>query len=107
MAKRRRSRPETRIRLLSIDPRCAYCERELTFENATIDHVTPRSKGGSNHRSNSVLSCETCNRIKAGRTAEEWAEWLSRLLDGVRRVLALKSESPITKGTPCKPTLSK
>ena len=50
--------------------RCVYCRRvETAFE---IDHVIPRSRGGSDRVSNLVLSCHDCNRAKGDRTAAEF-----------------------------------
>ena len=40
---------------------------------ATLDHVTPRSKGGSNSPANLSTCCLMCNSIKSGRTYEEAA----------------------------------
>lgn len=50
---------------------CQYCNRRLTFREATIDHIVPRSRGGKNHWSNCVTACKTCNRRKDNKTPEE------------------------------------
>ncbi len=44
--------------------RCFYCTKPLTWSEKTIDHVIPRSKGGSNQVWNFVISCEPCNSNK-------------------------------------------
>jgi 5-methylcytosine-specific restriction endonuclease McrA len=50
--------------------RCVYCgQGETAFE---IDHVVPKSRGGSDRVSNLVLSCHDCNRAKGDRTAAEF-----------------------------------
>lgn len=50
--------------------RCAYCHQESSqFE---IDHIVPRSRGGSNRPSNLALACHHCNQEKGDRTAEEY-----------------------------------
>ncbi|GHO80303.1 hypothetical protein KSD_80740 [Ktedonobacter sp. SOSP1-85] len=47
--------------------RCVYCGRTDTpFE---LDHIQPRSRGGSNRVSNLALSCHACNAAKGERTA--------------------------------------
>jgi len=50
--------------------RCVYCHAtNVPFE---IDHVLPRSRGGSDRVSNLVLSCHDCNQAKGDRTASEF-----------------------------------
>lgn len=50
--------------------RCAYCHRaERIFE---LDHIVPRSRGGSDRASNFALSCYDCNSAKGNRTASEF-----------------------------------
>lgn len=46
---------------------CFYCDLSMEFRAARVDHQIPRSKHGSNHRSNLVLSCEPCNTAKGNR----------------------------------------
>lgn len=41
--------------------RCIYCERKLTNENATTDHIVPISEGGNNAQINLVVVCFDCN----------------------------------------------
>lgn len=43
---------------------CFYCHAPLTDDTRTIDHVIPRSKGGTNDLWNLCLSCVTCNNNK-------------------------------------------
>ena len=47
---------------------CVYCgsKKELT-----LDHVLPKSRGGSNEWTNLVTSCMKCNRKKADKTPDE------------------------------------
>ncbi len=50
--------------------RCAYCGKtEVPFE---IDHIRPRSRGGSNRISNLALACHSCNTTKGNQTAGEF-----------------------------------
>ncbi len=46
---------------------CGYCAGPA----ATIDHVVPRSRGGTNSWANLVACCRACNQRKADRTPEE------------------------------------
>ena len=59
--------------LLKWGYRCAYCHKEATATNRwEIDHILPRSRGGSDRPSNLALSCHACNQAKGNRTAEEF-----------------------------------
>lgn len=46
---------------------CAFCGGKAT----TIDHVIPRSRGGTNRWDNTVAACSPCNGRKGNRTPEE------------------------------------
>jgi 5-methylcytosine-specific restriction endonuclease McrA len=50
---------------------CAYCGNDLYNEYSELDHVIPRSKGGTNSPENLVVSCMECNRKKHSKTPEE------------------------------------
>jgi 5-methylcytosine-specific restriction endonuclease McrA len=47
--------------------RCGFCGGFAT----TIDHLLPRSRGGSNSWRNTVAACGGCNQRKGDRTPEE------------------------------------
>lgn len=52
--------------------RCRYCgEKLLGKAQATVDHVIPRSKGGSNRMANLVTACVPCNQAKADKLPGE------------------------------------
>jgi len=50
---------------------CQYCGIELNNKDATVDHVTPRSKGGASSWVNMVAACRDCNLVKGNRTPKE------------------------------------
>jgi 5-methylcytosine-specific restriction endonuclease McrA len=51
------------------DYQCAYCGSE---ENLTLDHITPRSKGGSDRVTNVLCACKECNNSKGHQM---WSDW--------------------------------
>ena len=50
--------------------KCIGCEYELPLHVLTIDHITPRSRGGLDSIGNLQLMCHTCNAIKGNRSME-------------------------------------
>ncbi len=50
--------------------RCRYCGCEC-IDDLSIDHVFPRSRGGSDKPGNLVVACVSCNSRKGDRTPEE------------------------------------
>lgn len=57
---------------------CQYCKRLLPPSRLSIDHVIPRSRGGSTSWENCVLACVRCNAKKGNRTPQESGLRLSR-----------------------------
>lgn len=51
--------------------RCQYCGHRQTNDLLTIDHVLPRSRGGTTGWTNCVIACIPCNRKKGCRTPEQ------------------------------------
>ena len=47
---------------------CQYCGNQPQPIDLTIDHVVPRSQGGTSTWENCVLACVKCNHKKADRT---------------------------------------
>jgi predicted restriction endonuclease len=48
---------------------CAYCGSE---ENLTLDHIIPKSKGGTDKTTNLICACKECNHDKGHQF---WSEW--------------------------------
>ncbi|HKS16092.1 MAG TPA: HNH endonuclease [Planctomycetota bacterium] len=51
--------------------RCQYCGARPGTPELTIDHIVPRSRGGTSTWTNCVLACVPCNARKADRTPAE------------------------------------
>ena len=51
--------------------RCQYCAKTRPRSALDIDHVQPRSRGGSESWTNLVTACQPCNRRKGRRTPNE------------------------------------
>lgn len=57
---------------------CQYCDKCLNLGEATIDHVVPKSKGGTNTWENVVLACAKCNQRKGNKLLENTSIRLSK-----------------------------
>jgi hypothetical protein len=50
--------------------KCAYCgAKDIPLE---VEHIVPKSRGGSNRVSNLALACNACNQTKGNQTAAEY-----------------------------------
>ncbi len=52
--------------------KCAYCDKQLSQDSATIDHILPKHKGGQNVKNNMLCSCSECNRLKGSAVLDVW-----------------------------------
>ncbi|NLG29436.1 MAG: HNH endonuclease [Chloroflexi bacterium] len=57
--------------MLRDDYTCQYCGEMLTRDEATVDHVLPKSRGGVTAWDNVVCACQSCNARKGSRTLAE------------------------------------
>lgn len=51
---------------------CPGCETHFPFRVMDVDHMLPRSRGGTDHPDNLQLLCSGCNRSKGDKTMAEW-----------------------------------
>lgn len=77
----KRPRPRVRLSRKEVFARdhytCQYCGTKS--KELTIDHVTPRYRGGRHTWDNLVSACKSCNHRKGGKTLEEARMKLIRL----------------------------
>ncbi|MDZ8264521.1 RNA-guided endonuclease IscB [Nostoc sp. ChiQUE01b] len=73
--------------------KCAYCDVEnVPFE---VEHIHPKSKGGSDRVSNLTIACHGCNQAKSNQPVEQFLAQKPELL---RRVLA-QAKTPLKDAT--------
>jgi 5-methylcytosine-specific restriction endonuclease McrA len=61
---KRRLWQEVHKRAVNLPVPCHWCRCLVTFAQATVDHVRPRSEGGPDDPSNIVIACDDCNQLR-------------------------------------------
>ena len=74
---------------------CQYCGQKLPSGDLTLDHVTPKSRGGGSTWENLVSCCFACNNKKDNRTP---AEAGMRLINGKPRPIMIHSKIRMLQG---------
>jgi hypothetical protein len=65
--------------------KCRLCSKYLKYQQASLDHYLPRSKGGTGDVFNLILCCKKCNNIKKSSIPEDFEELMITLFKiGVR-----------------------
>ena len=81
------------------DRTCAYCGAKDT--KLEIEHINPRSKGGSNRVSNLCLACVPCNQKKGNQDIKDFLkgkpDLLKRILAQAKRPLADTAAVNVTR----------
>lgn len=82
--------------------RCCYCKCPVADfgadeMSATVEHVVPRGRGGSNKRDNKKIACKRCNNEKGDMLPHEYREFLDRIasVTRFRNAAALKIRQEI------------
>ena len=65
--------------------KCAYCGNARA-ERYELDHVMPKSRGGTDRVSNLVVSCQDCNIAKGNLSVKEFLSDKPARLEAVRRL---------------------
>lgn len=77
-------RPEKRLAIYLRDGlACCYCGQAIedSGTSLTLDHLVPRSHGGSNEATNLVTACEKCNKSRQDRDWREFAKAVAGYLN--------------------------
>ena len=72
--------------------KCWYCGDSFTsFKEVEIDHIVPRSRGGTSNIHNLAIACITCNRAKLDTPLSEFLHWLHKPKQHVEELDACKN----------------
>lgn len=53
-------------------PVCPYCQKQIPYKDISIDHVEPRSRGGSSEKENLIFCDRRCNLAKGNLNGTEF-----------------------------------
>lgn len=59
-------------KLIAKPPLCVYCLNKIEWQQLSIDHLTPTSRGGSSEPDNLRWVCRSCNLMKSDLTMDEY-----------------------------------
>ena len=61
---------------------CVYCGHAVEQgASLSLDHLSCRSKGGSNHQTNLVTCCERCNKSRGNRSVRAFCRAVAKYVD--------------------------
>ena len=75
--------------------KCFYCGK--TVSDFEVEHMRPKSKGGSNRIDNLTLSCHDCNEKKGTLTAEEFIQQILPAKKAATKLKQLPKEKQLFK----------
>ena len=75
--------------------KCFYCGK--TVSNFEVEHMLPKSRGGSNRIDNLTLSCHDCNQKKDTLTAEEFIKQTLPAKKAAAKIKQLPNETRLFK----------
>ncbi len=82
---------------------CCYCGRDLTSASSqelNLDHIVCRADGGTNHETNLITACKSCNSSRGSKSVENYATGgaLKRIKIFRYRVLNIQTAKDIIAG---------
>ena len=79
--KRKNFSAEDRVMVYNqYEGRCGICGEFVPFDEFTIDHVIPLSKGGTNALKNLQCACKICNALKQDSLSEDFLSKLEEII---------------------------
>jgi HNH endonuclease len=68
--------------------KCVYCQSTAVPTDACVEHVHAFERGGSNHQSNLVTSCQRCNSRKGDLPLRRFARRIGGDVEGMDEIVA-------------------
>lgn len=68
---------------------CCYCEKELAYDEITMEHIHPESKRGSFNTTNLTVACGPCNNTRGNIPFFEYCKkfnWSQNKIDKYKKL---------------------
>lgn len=91
-----------RTRLYERSSRCYWCDKQLAFTDATVEHVIRRCDGGRTTMENCVIACGPCNHNRGAETDPAKVVALAARAKTRARMVGIKTiwwRTPVTTRT--------
>lgn len=100
MSKRRNFTPNERKTIYTkYNGHCAICGRPVKYNDMTIDHIKPLSKGGANEMENLELCCWECNHVKGNMDITEFYQKVSEIfIHNWKKIATFHAKQMFVKG---------
>ena len=82
---------------LLTDNSYCFCGKRLTMQNAVIDYIVPRSKGGEHVSQNVQILCKPCKGLKGADSQEKFLTEIRQRKDLTEKILTLVSKGVAQK----------
>lgn len=85
---------------------CGYCACVVNIKNFSIDHIVPKTKGGTNTEENLLLSCISCNSRKGTKTlsdfrlSEQWRHIYLEIGLSIKQIQWVLSNTDLSERQP-------
>lgn len=60
------------------DGECFYCKKKIPYQLATIEHIVPVSKGGTNKSYNLAICCAKVNNLRGNKPTKAAKDYLKQ-----------------------------
>ena len=90
MSRRRKGAPQKafkrRLYRFTEFIKCCFCKVSLSYGEATIEHLIPKSKGGPDHWTNFGISCYDCNNLRGNMDYDEFLNFKIKTKVNTKRI---------------------
>lgn len=70
--------------------RCAYCGKQIRYEDMQVDHIKAVYLGGDNDFNNLLPACRSCNFYKSTYDLEEFRQQINLIISRLAREFIYK-----------------